>query len=196
MDACLHGRAITEHCQPDPPGGTLDPANRSLISSAGCRQIASYRGGNLTRRACIACGRPAVDQARCASCTVKHRKKTSYGPTWGNMARSIRERDDHRCVKCGRPCPHSRSLRLTTRIVAGRRRTGVTRTPAETGRCWSVDHVRPRALFREGDPARDLPGNLQTLCDDGPKSCHAVKTKADIIEIRRQRAAGLAPPAA
>jgi len=61
--------------------------------------------------------------------------------------RLVRERDDHRCARCGRSASFG-YLPLTTQ------------------------HRVARGMGGTKDPAVNLPSNLLTLCGDGTRGCH------------------------
>lgn len=70
------------------------------------------------------------------------------GKGWAALARSIRERDGHRCRRCGK-------------------------TATENGQALSVDHITPWRTFTDEAEANQ-PSNLASLC----RSCHSKKTNA------------------
>ena len=87
-------------------------------------------------RSCLGCGVP-TPATRCGRCAeaVSRAKYEVRGSRWPRVRAGILERDGHRCVTCGMPCPHPRH--------------------------HDVDHIVPLAV----DPSRRYePANLRTVC--------------------------------
>lgn len=89
---------------------------------------------------CLDCGARTM-HTRCSACRSAlrqrlHAARGGSGWSWDRIRHEVLERDAHRCVACGVPCPH-----LVDR------------------RCHQVDHIAPLA---EGG-TNEL-SNLRALC--------------------------------
>jgi 5-methylcytosine-specific restriction endonuclease McrA len=59
-------------------------------------------------RLCLACGEPSIG-SRCRMCARAYsrwRYERRGGPAARSWRNQVLARDGHRCVRCGRPCPH------------------------------------------------------------------------------------------
>lgn len=95
---------------------------------------------------------------------------SNRGRGWAALARSIRERDGHRCRRCGK-------------------------TAADNRQALSVDHVIPWRTFSDHSEA-NRPENLVALC----RSCHSKKQhaefawlKGDVLDMWRYQVAVAQP---
>lgn len=119
-------------------------AERSELTCSSCGRL-FHRPNAWVRKgkpgAPVYCSRRCTDDGRYRGAALPRR-----GRRWRELAESIRERDDYRCVRCGEPETNGRSL--------------------------SVDHILPARMFLMAPELADDPRNLASLC----AACHAVKT--------------------
>jgi 5-methylcytosine-specific restriction endonuclease McrA len=60
-------------------------------------------------RRCLGCGVLIRGRSRCSVCRSQTERARSRGWVWSTrIVPMVLERDGHRCVLCGRPCPHPR----------------------------------------------------------------------------------------
>ena len=124
------------------------------------------------KRRCLVCGRVGTS-SRCPTCEPPRR-----GGNWEQTRKNVLGRDSHKCVRCGKECPHNGptgKFRDTPPPTPPNGRIGKGKS------CHQVDHIWPRAL---GGP--DTMRNLQTLC----RRCHQDKTNRQPIRTARRGVRG------
>jgi 5-methylcytosine-specific restriction endonuclease McrA len=164
-------------------GATFSPPPSAIARSAAkfcsmaCYRIAAARRPLFLALTCPVCGTPfrriralvsrikgiPTCSTRCRIALTAGPNGPAYrgghltsnrGPGWPKIAASIRDRDGHRCRRCGK-------------------------TAAENRRALPVDHIIPWRTF-EGAAEANRPENLVALCD----SCHGRKARAELKWLR------------